>query len=191
MKISLPSMPSLYVISFLCQACAEIHRIGGHVLDKSIVQRFALSLIEKVISIYKNFLSTREASGAQVSEKGILQVLLDIRFAADVLSGGDVNVNEELSIKLKSKSAFRRKQDHIQTKSAVRDSVDGLIYSFSQKLDPIDWLTYEPYLWENERQSYLRHAVLFGFFVQLNRKYTDTIQKLPTNSESNIMRCSV
>ncbi|MBA0629965.1 hypothetical protein Godav_002103 [Gossypium davidsonii] len=191
MKISLPSMPSLYVISFLCQACAEIHRIGGHVLDKSIVQRFALSLIEKVISIYKNFLSTREASGAQVSEKGILQVLLDIRFAADVLSGGDFNVNEELSIKLKSKSAFRRKQDHIQTKSAVRDSVDGLIYSFSQKLDPIDWLTYEPYLWENERQSYLRHAVLFGFFVQLNRKYTDTIQKLPTNSESNIMRCSV
>ncbi|KAK8357950.1 hypothetical protein V6Z12_A05G450500 [Gossypium hirsutum] len=191
MKISLPSMPSLYVISFLCQACAEIHRIGGHVLDKPIVQRFALSLIEKVISNYKNFLSTREASGAQVSEKGILQVLLDIRFAADVLSGGDFNVNEELSIKPKSKSAFRRKRDHIQTKSAVRDSVDGLIYSFSQKLDPIDWLTYEPYLWENERQSYLRHAVLFGFFVQLNRKYTDTIQKLPTNSESNIMRCSV
>ncbi|TYI31503.1 hypothetical protein ES332_A05G455800v1 [Gossypium tomentosum] len=191
MKISLPSMPSLYVISFLCQACAEIHRIGGHVLDKPIVQRFALSLIEKVISNYKNFLSTREASGAQVSEKGILQVLLDIRFAADVLSGGDFNVNEELSIKPKSKSAFRRKRDHIQTKSAVRDSVDGLIYSFSQKLDPIDWLTYEPYLWENERQSYLRHAVLFGFFVQLNRKYTDTIQKLPTNSESNIIRCSV
>uniref|UniRef100_A0A7N2KQP6 Conserved oligomeric Golgi complex subunit 1 n=1 Tax=Quercus lobata TaxID=97700 RepID=A0A7N2KQP6_QUELO len=49
---------------------------------------------------------------------------------------------------------------------------------------------YEPYLWENERQSYLRHAILFGFYVQLNRMYTDTVQKLPTNSESNIMRCS-
>ncbi|KAE8653819.1 LOB domain-containing protein 6-like isoform X1 [Hibiscus syriacus] len=191
MKISLPSMPSLYLISFLCQACEEIHSIGGHVLDKSIVQRFALSLIEKVISIYENFLSTKEASGAQLSEKGILQVLLDIRFAADVLSGGDFDVNEELSRKPKSKSSFRRKQDQIQVKSVARDSVDGLIYSLSQKLDPIDWLTYEPYLWENERQSYLRHAVLFGFFVQLNRMYTDTVQKLPTNSESNIMRCSV
>ena len=51
-------------------------------------------------------------------------------------------------------------------------------------------LRYEPYLWENERQSYQRHAVLFGFFVQLNRMYTDTVQKLPSNSESNIMRCS-
>ncbi|XVF24630.1 hypothetical protein REPUB_Repub13aG0143700 [Reevesia pubescens] len=191
MKISLPSMPSLYVISFLCQACEEIHSIGGHVLDKSIVQRFALSLIEKVIFIYENFLSTKEAWGAQVSEKGILQVLLDIRFAADVLSGGDVNVNEELSRKPKSKSSFRKKQDHIKTKSVVRERVDGLIYRLSQKLDPIDWLTYEPYLWENERQSYLRHAVLFGFFVQLNRIYTDTMQKLPANSESNIMRCSV
>ncbi|XP_022720208.1 conserved oligomeric Golgi complex subunit 1-like isoform X1 [Durio zibethinus] len=191
MKISLPSMPSLYVISFLCQACEEIYSIGGHVLDKSIVQRFALSLIEKVISIYENFLSTREACGAQVSEKGILQVLLDIRFAADVLSGGDLNVNEELSRKPKSKSSFRRKLDQIQTKSVVRERVDGLISRLSQKLDPIDWLTYEPYLWENERQSYLRHAVLFGFFVQLNRMYTDATQKLPTNSESNIMRCSV
>ncbi|TYI32560.1 hypothetical protein ES332_A04G072300v1 [Gossypium tomentosum] len=190
MKISLPSMTSLYVISFLCQACEEIHSIGGHVLNKSIVQRFALSLIEKVISIYENFLSTREASGAQLSEKGILQVLLDVRFAADVLSGGDFNVNEELSRKPKSKSSFRRK-DQAQTKSVVRDAVDGLIHSLSQKLDPIDWLTYEPYLWENEKQSYLRHAVLFGLFVQLNRMYTDTVQKLPTNSESNIMRCSV
>lgn len=43
---------------------------------------------------------------------------------------------------------------------------------------------------ENEKQCYLRHAVLFGFFVQLRRLYTDTMQKLPTNSESNIMRCS-
>lgn len=51
MKISLPSMPSLYVMSFLCRACEEIHRIGGHVLDKSIVQKFALSLIEKVRSL--------------------------------------------------------------------------------------------------------------------------------------------
>lgn len=54
----------------------------------------------------------------------------------------------------------------------------------------LNYYRYEPHLWENERQSYLRHAVLFGFFVQLNRMYVDTVQKLPTNSESNIMRCS-
>jgi hypothetical protein len=47
-KISLPSIPSLYIISFLFRACEEIHRIGGHVLDKSILQKFASRLLEKV-----------------------------------------------------------------------------------------------------------------------------------------------
>lgn len=190
MKISLPSMPSLYIISFLCRACEEIHRIGGHILDKSILQKFASSLLEKVIDIYRGFISAREANGPQVSEKGILQILLDLRFAADVLSGGDASTNEEVSRSPMTKSHFRRKLDQRQTRSVLRERVDGLIAQLSQNLDPIDWLTYEPYLWENENQSYLRHAVIFGFFVQLKRMYTDSVQKLPTNSESNIMRCS-
>ncbi|EXC25313.1 hypothetical protein L484_003747 [Morus notabilis] len=190
MKILLPSMPSLYIVSFLFRACEEVHRIGGHVLDRTILQNLALSLFEKVIAVYGNFLSTKEASGSQMSEKGVLQVLLDLRFVADVLSGGDSNLIEE-SLKVpRAKVPFRRKQDLKQTKSVVRERINGLITHLSQRLDPIDWLTYEPYLWENERQSYQRHAVLFGFFVQLNRLYTDTVQKLPTNSESNIMRCS-
>lgn len=48
MKISLPSMPSLYVTSFLFYACEEIHRVGGHVLDKPILQNFATRLFDKV-----------------------------------------------------------------------------------------------------------------------------------------------
>ncbi|KAH0988645.1 hypothetical protein GBA52_000128 [Prunus armeniaca] len=190
LRIWLPCMPSLYVTSFLFRVCEEVHRIGGHVLDKTILQKFASKLLEKVIDIYGDFLSTLEAGGTEVSEKGVLQVLLDLRFVVDVLSGGDSNVSEEPSINLKAKSPFRRKQEQSHVKSVIRERFDGLINRLSQRLDPIDWLTYEPYLWENERQSYLRHAVLFGFFVQLNRMYTDTVQKLPTNSESNIMRCS-
>lgn len=190
MKISLPSMPSLYVTSFLFRACEEIHRVGGHVLDKTILQKFALGLLKKVIGNYGDFLSSKDPPGPHVSEKGVLQLLLDIRFAADVLSGGDFNVNDDLSKSPVSRFPFRWKQDQNQTKSVTRDCVDGLVNRLSQRLDPIDWLTYEPYLWENERQSYLRHAVLFGFFIQLNRMYTDTVQKLPSNSESNIMRCS-
>ncbi|PQQ01951.1 conserved oligomeric Golgi complex subunit 1 [Prunus yedoensis var. nudiflora] len=190
LRIWLPCMPSPYVTSFLFRVCEEVHRIGGHVLDKTILQKFASKLLEKVIDIYGDFLSTLEAGGTEVSEKGVLQVLLDLRFVVDVLSGGDSNVSEEPSINQKAKSPFRRKQEQSHVKSVVRERFDGLINRLSQRLDPIDWLTYEPYLWENERQSYLRHAVLFGFFVQLNRMYTDTVQKLPTNSESNIMRCS-
>ena len=76
-----------------------------------------------------------------MSDKGVLQVLLDLRFAADVLSGGDFNTNEELSKNAKSKFFSRRKQDVNQTKSVIREQVDSLVNSLSQKLDPIDWLT--------------------------------------------------
>ena len=48
MKILLPSMPSLYICSFLFRASEEVHRIGGHVLDKTILQCFAKKLLEKV-----------------------------------------------------------------------------------------------------------------------------------------------
>lgn len=188
-KISLPSMPSLYITSYLFQACEEIHRVGGHVLDKPILQNFAARLLEKVIEIYVDFLDD-EISATRVSEKGVLQVLLDLRFAADILSGGDLAGNEDVSKIPKAKTAYRRKQEVQQEKSVIQGRLHGLENRLSQKLDPIDWLTYKPYLMENEKQSYLRHAVLFGFFVQLRRLYTDTMQKLPTNSESNIMRCS-
>ncbi|KAL9233540.1 hypothetical protein vseg_008523 [Gypsophila vaccaria] len=186
MKIPLPSLPSLYIASLLFGACEEVHRVGGHVLDKVILQRFTKNLLEKVIDVYSDLATNR----VDMSEKGVLQVLLDLRFTADILSGCDSSTNEALSNSTSTKSSFRRKQEKSRVKSVIRERLDDLINRFSQKLDPIDWQTFQPYLWENERQSYLRHAVLFGFFVQLNRLYTDTVQKLPTNAESNIMRCS-
>lgn len=72
-----------------------------------------------------------------MSEKGVLQVLLDLRFVFDVLSGGDSNLSEER----RAKSTFRRKQDRSHMKSAIGERFDGLIHHLSQRLDPIDWLT--------------------------------------------------
>ncbi|KAI3925887.1 hypothetical protein MKW92_012892 [Papaver armeniacum] len=175
MKIELPSMPSLYLTSFLYQASEEVHRIGGHVLDKLILQKFALGLLERVLSIYGSFVSTLDARSPKVTERGVLQILLDLRF-----------LSKTPKSKLSMKSHVQK-----QDSSVSRKRVLELTSSLSQRLDPIDWQTYESYLWENEKQAYLRHAVLFGFFVQLNRMYTDTQRKLPSNSESNIMRCSV
>lgn len=70
-----------------------------------------------------------------------MQVLLDLRFAADVLSGGDLSGTEQTSKTPKPKIPFRRKQDVHQIKSVIGEHVHGLINQFSQRLDPIDWLT--------------------------------------------------
>lgn len=50
-KVALPSMPSLYITSFLFKSCQEINQVGGHVLDKNILQQFALRLLEKVSNL--------------------------------------------------------------------------------------------------------------------------------------------
>ncbi|CAL9751428.1 unnamed protein product [Musa acuminata subsp. burmannicoides] len=200
MTIALPSVPSLYITSFLFQACLEIHKIGGHVLDRYTLQMFAWKLLEKVVGIYESFFSAVKSGESHVSEKGILQILLDLKFIADVLSGGkdsttsspELNATENSSRNVSLSPSLRWKHPYVQSDSANVEAVTRLINSFSLRLDPIDWATYESYLWKNEQQSYKRYAVLFGFLVQLNRMYTDTIQKLPTksNTGSNIMRCS-
>ncbi|EES01554.1 conserved oligomeric Golgi complex subunit 1 [Sorghum bicolor] len=200
MQIALPSMPSLYIISFLYQACLEIHKVGGHILDRIILHNFAWELLQKVINIYEKFLSSVESGNSPVSEKGILQILLDLCFIGDVLSGGKSSSANTTEMQTKqdslpstvTKTSFRRKQSQLQADSAVIEPINKLINRLSQRLDPIDWATYEPYLWENEKQSYKRYVVLFGFLVQLNHMYTGTVQKLPTksNTDSNIMRCS-
>lgn len=48
-KISLPSMPSKYITLFLNQACVEIRRAGGHVLDKITLQSFSSMCLRKVL----------------------------------------------------------------------------------------------------------------------------------------------
>ncbi|KAK8967764.1 hypothetical protein KSP40_PGU004986 [Platanthera guangdongensis] len=190
MQISLPSMASQYIISFLFQACQEIHKVGGHVLDKIILQNFANEMLKKASSLsYLCIWKERdEQGGPSSSTKGLKKNLLDRRGSSIIRSrGSGSTVSPPLS------SSPSSSPPPATPSSSATESVLGLIRRFSQRLDPIDWATYEPYLWENEKQLYKRCSVLFGFFIQLNRLYMDTVQKLPTksNAESNILRCSV
>lgn len=53
--------------------------------------------------------------------------------------------------------------------AATRDSeFAALETSLQERLDPIDWATYEAYLWRNEATCYHRCSVLFGALFQLN-----------------------
>eukprot|EP00252_Welwitschia_mirabilis_P004582 TRINITY_DN1489_c0_g1_i2.p1 TRINITY_DN1489_c0_g1~~TRINITY_DN1489_c0_g1_i2.p1 ORF type:complete len:790 (+),score=162.11 TRINITY_DN1489_c0_g1_i2:156-2372(+) len=187
--ICLPAMPSLYISAFLFHGCQEIYRIGAHVIDRAILQLFAWRLLDKVLTTYENCLSSRDFE-ERVSEKGLLQVLFDIRFVADVLSGGqDIPFDTlEFENKVTQTSPVSKRQLIYSkgTEGAWRKRVSELIQSLCMKLDPIDWATYEPYLWENEKQGYQRTSVLFGFLVELNRMYVDN--KVSTKTDSNTLK---
>lgn len=97
--------------------------------------------IIQIIGIFEDSLITKGGSDLGLSEKGVLQVLLDVKFATDVLSGGDSSSIGELSGNQKPRLHARRKQDQKMTTSVIRERCDQLLKHLSQRLDPIDWLT--------------------------------------------------
>lgn len=55
------------------------------------------------------------------------------------------------------------------------------------RLDPIDWATYEPYLWVKEAAYYQRCAVLVGSLSHLHPVHTGAAVKLPAAADTNAM----
>ena len=95
-----------------------------------------------MVAIYADFTSTVKAQDAQVSEKGVLQILLDLRFCADVLSGGrDPTANNSESDTNTPLPPVRRMPPELQSGSLSSEPVTRLIRRLSQRLDPIDWAT--------------------------------------------------
>ena len=100
-----------------------------------------------MVDVYENFLSSMEGGEARVSEKGALQILLDLHFIADILSGGqdpasgfpEMNAKEESSKIVMQKPLFRWNQPQLQPGYANREHVMKLMNELSQRLDPIDW----------------------------------------------------
>nr|XP_024403110.1 conserved oligomeric Golgi complex subunit 1-like [Physcomitrium patens] len=191
--ISVPAMPSPYVVAFLFAGCQKIHRIGDHVLDRAVLELFAWELLEKVLIIYEKFMSHLSFMNSRVSEKGLLQLLFDLKFLADVLSGGEEVRIESLSVigteDLTPSSALK-KATSLKADIGRKRWVDKLLNDLHNRIDPIDWATYESYLWEQERRYYRSCAVLFGSLIQLKRLHTDVPQKLMSTGDSNTLNMS-
>ena len=152
LSLRLPATISSYVLTALHGALQEAQRIGGHLLPRTAIHMLAASLAEAMLLAYDESLSR-----TQISEKGKLQVLLDIKFTSDVLA----------------RSAAER--------------TDKLQKQLTNELDPIDWATYEPHLWENERRAYRRCSVLLGGFIQLSNLYQDTSVKPASSASSKLV----
>jgi hypothetical protein len=158
MRLLLPAVASPYVLRLLFAASGAVHRAGAATLPPSALTQFAAALASQVLQAYSKAAGTADAA----SEKGVLQLLFDVRFALDVLRGGS-----------EDPGPANRLEDQLQA-----------------QLDPIDWATYELYLWANEARFYQRTAVLFGALVQLKRLHTGPPARLPPTAETNTLNAA-
>ena len=160
--IELPVLPSSYVMEMLHRASRLVSKAGGHVLSKRALKHFADALGCGAMSVYANFLGLSDSSvskkvqllnNTELSEKGALQMLFDQRLVHDFLAGGV-------------------KPSPVAPKLA-NEKAQVITQSLVKGIDPIDWATYEPHLWENEAKCYVRCSVLLGSFVQLYKLHKD------------------
>lgn len=160
MTLRLPALPSPYVLSALHAASVEALRCGGHLLPPEALAALAAGVAEGATSAYLGFLKGAGAPGkGRVSEKGVLQMLFDMRLLVDVLAGGGAGASDGSSSSTWAAGAAARAM------AAAAAAQEVLV----EAIDPIDWATYESFLWRNERRAYQRCAVLLGLFSQLHR----------------------
>uniref|UniRef100_A0A7S3QNJ0 Conserved oligomeric Golgi complex subunit 1 n=1 Tax=Dunaliella tertiolecta TaxID=3047 RepID=A0A7S3QNJ0_DUNTE len=113
-----------------------------------------------------------------LTEKGVLQLLMDVRFMRDVLAGGrplgPPQQQHQQQQQHGTEGNAEASDSHIVAALMERRRQgSNLEQHLQDRLDPIDWATYEPHLWTNVQQFYQRTATLLGSLTQLQRAYPE------------------
>ncbi|PRW61105.1 conserved oligomeric Golgi complex subunit 1 [Chlorella sorokiniana] len=208
MRFQLPATPSPAAVQLTLAACQEADRAGGHLLEDEALLLLKWQLGGAVLAALHAELATGEAGGVDstagqaaadadttslagsgareqqrlgdhLSEKGVLQLLFDVRFLLDLLAGGRPPSNAA-DAKAGAPAVAARRREGAQLESSLSD-----------RLDPIDWATYEPYLYANKQRAAARSQVLFGLLLRGERAQAAagaaaTAGGMP--AESNILR---
>ncbi|GBF88246.1 conserved oligomeric golgi complex subunit 1-like [Raphidocelis subcapitata] len=195
----LPAGTSPDMLSALMAACWETTRAGDHTAPTEALQLLAWELEAELSAAVARVAGEEqqqaeaEAGGAEaqpsqqqqqqqqqragagaVTEKGILQLLFDLRFARDVLAGahpadggGGGGGAEDAAASAAAATAVAQR----------RRQLSDLQRRLEERLDPIDWATYEPHLWPNTAAAYRRSSVLLGALASLKRAHPDAPAK--------------
>lgn len=177
MTLRLPALPSPYVLAALHAASAEALRCGGHLLAPPALHALAAAAAEETVGAYAQFFGGSGSLKGKVSEKGVLQALFDVRLLVDVLAGGSRPSGGGGGSPVAGAAAWAD-----EAAAAAVSAAEAATAALVEELDPIDWATYESFLWRNERRSYQRSAVLLGLFAQLRRLHAGETAKPPPGS---------
>ncbi|KAK9841813.1 hypothetical protein WJX81_004723 [Elliptochloris bilobata] len=183
MRFALPAAPSPAALLFLLAAGRELARAGGHLVPPPALALFEWELGAAGLSAITDALQLGTALDRGLTEKGVLQLLLDVRFLRDALAGGRPAPPDFGPPRAPPLGASGSAAELAAQKRAYAD----LETSLQDRLDPIDWATYEPYLWANEAAFCRRSAVLFGALTRLSTSPPQALAKPTAGAEANIM----
>eukprot|EP00887_Chlorella_sp_A99_P006773 scaffold2.g6773.t1 len=178
MRFALPAAPSPAAMDAALGTCQEGDRAGGHSIDAAALQLLKWQVDGAAIAALQEAVQPG-APLAALSEKGALQLLLDVRFLHSLLASSPLPMAGKeggVSATAAAVGARRRKLA----------ALDG---ELSGRLDPIDWATYESSLSANQRRFMGRCQVLFGLLTRTHMQCTDGAPApAASGSDSNVLR---
>lgn len=188
-KFMLPALPSPTAMATALGACSEIERAGGHAADSVAVQLLRWHLAGNVSSSLKAAFSTGGpfSTRGYVSEKGLLQLLFDLRFLTALLEatppqGAETTMTTRVTSTSAGTAAAARSRELIIAESELASNID-----------PIDWATYEAHLYTRVAQFNQRSKALLGLAMRGAPAPKSVGTAAPTQpitqpAESNILR---
>ncbi|XP_071794705.1 conserved oligomeric Golgi complex subunit 1-like [Asterias amurensis] len=169
-KIRLPVQASWYVQTVLYSLCEEINRVGGHALSRKILTGLIGETSRSIFGLYKSFLDENysKGSGLTLIQTQSLQLLFDIRFVANVMSGcGD--------------NAKRTTED-----------VQKLVERLENAIDPFDLDVFLPHLQTNLSRHSQRCTMLLGALANPEKHLYSSHRAVPSGyqEQHNILPLS-
>lgn len=176
-SLRLPALPSPYALGCLHAASSEALRCGGHLMSHDGIAALVRATAKECGGAYADFVQSATSTSDRLSERGVLQALFDLRFVMEVLLGPGCMGGG------RGKAGGKVVGD-------ANDEGDALVAAqraertLAARLDPIDWATYESFLWRNERRAYSRCATLLGLLTQSHRAPAGA-EKVPPATSSD------
>lgn len=158
MRFWLPAAPSNAAMEAALGACQEADHAGGHLIDDESLAMLKWQLGGALLDgLAAELAPGGRLAAAGTSEKGVLQLLFDLRFLHQLLAGsGPVSAREEEYTPAALQAALGSRKKQLE---AVEEQLQSM-------LDPIDWATYESYLYANIDKFNARCQVLFGIILR-------------------------
>jgi len=172
--VRLPSQASSYVVTLLCNVCADISRVGGHTVDPASIAALADTLFDRCAEAYSELLTrTQHGDGGSpaqaivaLSQDALLQILFDVYFLGDVLIGVVPPAG---------------------TPSARHAELARLVAGCKAGMDPFDLVIFLPLLSASRTKMFHRAATLLGYFTQLRAPPPGARPTLSSSEQSNTM----
>ncbi|KAI9020495.1 hypothetical protein DFJ74DRAFT_129474 [Hyaloraphidium curvatum] len=139
-SISLPVQASAPIVDVFFRVCQDMNRIGGHLLEKSTLQRLLSSLSRSFEATFARFVSDFADA---ISDKGALQLLFDLSFVSKVLGDAKLEMDAEHS-------------------SRAKQHLADLVPRVRRMVDPIDLSISDRHIGTNVERFFYRTSVLFG-----------------------------